>query len=106
MRYFIDHLKGRHTLSRSLLVNCIGGYLISIIVVLGLDGIRVPPVINLLLFLVILIWGLTGLTAAALNRIWEPTDGSYHRQYGKFRAVFVIFFVVVVIGLLLMDLFR
>ncbi len=30
MNYLIDHLKGQHTLKRSLLINLIGGYIASI----------------------------------------------------------------------------
>ena len=105
MRYFIEHLKGQHSLKRSLFINFIGGYLASIAVSFGLNEIGVPLVFILAFFLIAIAWGLAGLVCAALNTIWEPTDRSHSRQYRKFQSVFVIFFVVVVIAILLKDLF-
>jgi hypothetical protein len=105
MLYFIDHLKGRHTLKRSLLINLIGGYIASIAISFGLNEIGVPLILNLAFVIIVIIWGLTGLVSAALNNIWEPADGSYARQYQKFRAVFIVFLVTILIGFLLKDLF-
>jgi Na+-transporting methylmalonyl-CoA/oxaloacetate decarboxylase gamma subunit len=105
MRYFVEHLKGRHSFKRGIFVNLIGGYLISIAVSFGLNEIGVPLIFSLLLVVIVIIWGLSGLVSAALNAIWEKSDENYARQYQKFRAVFVIFFVVIVIALLLKDLF-
>lgn len=105
MRYFIEHLKGQHSLKRSLFINLIGGYLVSIAVSFGLNEIGVPLVFILALVLIVIVWGLAGLVSAALNTIWEPTDGSYSRQYRKYQSVFVIFFVIIVIAILLKDLF-
>lgn len=105
MLYLIAHLKGRHTLKRSLLIKLIGGYIASIAISFGLNKIGMPLVLILAFVLVVIVWGLAGVISAALNIIWVPTDGSYSKQYEKFRAVFVVFFVAILIGLLLKDIF-
>jgi hypothetical protein len=105
MLYFIDHLKGRHTLKRSLLVNFIGGYIAAIAISFGLNEIGVPLIFILVFVIIIIIWGLAGLVSAALNKILKPTDGSYTGQYDKFRAVFVVFLVAILIAFLFKDLF-
>ena len=105
MLYLIDHLKGRHTLKRSFLINLLGGYIASIAISFGLNKIGMPLVLILAFVLIVIVWGLAGVISSALNVIWAPTDGSYPRQYEKFRAVFVVFFVAILVGLLLKDIF-
>ena len=105
MRYFIEHLKGEHSLKRSFFFNLIGGYLVSIAVSFGLNEIGVPLILNITLVLIVIVWGLAGLVSAALNIIWQPSNESYTGQYQKFRAVFVIFLAVILIAILVKDFF-